>query len=59
MNLDNAIRSTERANVYHSKCSHCERLYTTEKCLINNILSTTNSKELCADIKDFYLNTTI
>ena len=30
---------------------------TTAKCLINSILSTENSKALCADIKDFYLNT--
>ena len=32
---------------------------TTAKCLINSILSTENSKALCADIKDFYLNTEI
>ena len=29
------------------------------KCLINSILSTSNVKGLCADIKDFYLNTEI
>ena len=29
---------------------------TTAKCLINSILSTENSKALCVDIKDFYLN---
>ena len=32
---------------------------TTVKCLINSVLSTENSKVLCADIKDFYLNTTM
>ena len=30
---------------------------TTAKCLVNSILSTTNAKGMCADIKDFYLNT--
>ena len=32
---------------------------TTAKCLINSILSTEDSKGLCADVKDFYLNTTM
>ena len=32
---------------------------TTAKCLINSILFTSNAKELCADIKDLYLNTEI
>ena len=32
---------------------------TTAKCLINSVLSTANSKGLCVDIKDFYLNTTM
>ena len=30
---------------------------TTEKYLINTILFTSNTKGMCADIKDFYLNT--
>ena len=30
---------------------------TTEKCLVNSILSTSNAKGMCADIKYFYLNT--
>ena len=30
---------------------------TTAKILINSILSTPNAKGMCADIKDFYLNT--
>ena len=30
---------------------------TTAKCLINSITSTLNAKRICADIKDFYLNT--
>ena len=27
------------------------------KCLVNSILSTSNAKDMCADIKYFYLNT--
>ena len=30
---------------------------TTAECLVNSILSTNKAKGLCADIKDFYLNT--
>ena len=26
-------------------------------CLVNSLLSTSNAKGMCADIKDFYLNT--
>ena len=29
---------------------------TTAKCLVNSILSTTNAKGMCVDIKDFYHN---